>query len=313
MVVELEDTAVRSRIQGAETELKALTMQLEARQSERVLTEQLMDERIKQTEVNLSQARTRREQAEAASQLADYTAKQRKQLQEKGITSESDYLQSRSNSVQKQAELRSTDIELERLRAQSMVEQGESRTHLAELSARIAELEASIARRRGELESLRKEWDDHRVRATADGLIGELADIRPGSFVATGIRIATIVPIGVLHAVAEFIPAKAIGLVAPGQSARIRLDGFPAAQYGTLQARVVDVAGEIRNGTIRVDLALASDHISSIPLQHGQPGIVQIEVGRVSPVELIVRTGVRMFQADASAQPLPSAQNGSGK
>jgi multidrug resistance efflux pump len=313
VVVELEDTAVRSRIQGAETELKALTMQLEARQSERVLTEQLMDERIKQTEVNLSQARTRREQAEAASQLADYTAKQRKQLQEKGITSESDYLQSRSNSVQKLAELKSTNIELERLRAQSMVEQGESRTHLAELSARIAELEASIARRRGELESLRKEWDDHRVRATADGLIGELADIRPGSFVATGTRIATIVPTGVLHAVAEFIPAKAIGLVAPGQSARIRLDGFPAAQYGTLQARVVDVAGEIRNGTIRVALALASDRISSIPLQHGQPGIVQIEVGRVSPVELIVRTGVRMFQADASAQPLPGAQNGSAK
>jgi membrane fusion protein (multidrug efflux system) len=131
--------------------------------------------------------------------------------------------------------------------------------------------------------------------------------------VATGTRIATIVPTGVLHAVAEFIPAKAIGLVAPGQSARIRLDGFPAAQYGTLQARVVDVAGEIRNGTIRVDLALASDRISSIPLQHGQPGIVQIEVGRVSPVELIVRTGVRMFQADASAQPLPGAQNGSAK
>jgi multidrug resistance efflux pump len=225
VVVELDDTAVRSRIKGAETELTALTMQLEARQSERVLTEQLMDERIKQTEVNLSQARTRREQAEAASQLADYTAKQRKQLQEKGIISESDYLQSRSNSVQKQAELKSTDIELERLRAQSMVEQGESRTHLAELSARIAELEASIARRRGELESLHKEWDDHRVRATADGLIGELADIRPGSFVATGTRIATIVPTGVLHAVAEFIPAKAIGLVAPGQSARIRLDG----------------------------------------------------------------------------------------
>jgi hypothetical protein len=48
-------------------------------------------------------------------------------------------------------------------------------------------------------------------------------------------------------------------------------------------------------------------------LQHGQPGIVQIEVGRVSPVELIVRTGVRMFQADASAQPLPGVQNGSAK
>jgi membrane fusion protein (multidrug efflux system) len=315
VLVELDDTAVHSRIKGATTELNALMFQLAARRKEHTLTEQLMEEREKQAEVNLGQARARREQSESASQLADYTAAQRKKLQEKGITSESDFFQSRSNAVQRQAELKAADLEIERLRAQKSVEQSEARTHLADLSARIAELGASIGRRYGELQSLRKELEDHRLRAAADGVIGELSEIRPGSFVPTGTRVATIVPTGVLRVIAEFVPARAIGLVVPGQSARIRLDGFPSTQYGTLHATVTDVAGEIRNGTIRVELALTSDRISAIPLQHGQPGEVEIVVGKVSPLELIVHTGARLFYPDASARALPvqAAANGSAK
>ena len=315
VLVELDDTAIRSRITGAATELDALASQLDARRSERRLTEQLMDEREKQSAVNLDQARMRREQAEAAAQLAEYTATQRKKLQEKGITSDADYLQSRSNALQRQAELKTADLEIERLRAQRVVEQSETRTHLADLSARIAELEAWIARRRGELESLRKEFDDHRVRAAADGVIGELAEIRPGSFVSTGTRVATIVPTGVLRVIAEYVPGRAIGLVTRGQSARMRLDGFPSTQYGMLRATVTDVAGEIRNGTIRVELALASDRLSTIPLEHGQPGQVEIVVGTASPLELIAYAGHRLLRADASTRGLPAqaAANGSSK
>ena len=315
VLVELDDTAIRSRIEGSITELQALTFQLEARRSERALTEQLMEQREKHADVNLNQAQMRREQMEAASQLAEYTVAQRKKLHEKGITSDTDYLQSRSNAVQRQAEFKTADLEIERLRAQKIVEQGEARTHLADLSARVAELEASIARRRGELEGLRKEFEDHRVRAAADGAVGELAEIHPGSFVPTGTRIATIVPVGVLRVIAEFVPAKAIGLVAPGQSARMRLDGFPSTQYGTLRATVTDVASEIRNGTIRVELTLDPDHVSAMPLEHGQPGQVEIVVGAASPLQLIAYAGHRLFQSDGSGRGLPvrAAANGSTK
>jgi multidrug resistance efflux pump len=313
VLVELDDTAIRSRIEGSITELQALTFQLEARRSERALTEQLMEQREKHADVNLNQAQMRREQMEAASQLAEYTVAQRKKLHEKGITSDTDYLQSRSNAVQRQAEFKTADLEIERLRAQKIVEQGEARTHLADLSARVAELEASIARRRGELEGLRKEFEDHRVRAAADGAVGELAEIHPGSFVPTGTRIATIVPVGVLRVIAEFVPAKAIGLVAPGQSARMRLDGFPSTQYGTLRATVTDVASEIRNGTIRVELTLDPDHVSAMPLEHGQPGQVEIVVGTASPLQLIAYAGHRLFQSDARGLPVRAAANGSTK
>lgn len=311
VLIELDDTAVRDRIEGAEAELSALASQLMARQSERTLTERLLLERIKQTDVIINQASMRREQAEAAAQLADYTAKQRQKLQEKGVASESDFLQSRSNAAQRQAELKAATLEIGRLRAQSAVDQAEAQAHLAELSASIAELEASIARRRGELQSLRKDLDDHLVRAPADGLIGELAEIHSGSFVSTGTRIATIVPAGKLRVIAEFAPAKAIGRVAPGQSARVLLDGFPAARYGTLAATVTDVAGEIRNGTIRVELALDPGGISIIPLQHGQPGEVRIEVGRASPIELVVRSTGHFQEKSTRAQ--PTAPTGGAK
>jgi hypothetical protein len=78
--------------------------------------------------------------------------------------------------------------------------------------------------------------------------------------------------------------------VRPGQPALLRLQGFPWAQYGTVSAQVARVAGEIRDGKVRVELTLSSAPPSRIPFQHALPGSVEVEIDRISPAALILRS-----------------------
>ena len=112
----------------------------------------------------------------------------------------------------------------------------------------------------------------------------------PGSVLRAGDRVCTIIPDGALGVVAFFPPAMALGRIHAGQDARIRLDGFPWTQYGSPSARVSSVAGEPRNGQIRVELTLEGQRDPRIPLQHGLPAEVDIEIEKVSPAALVMRS-----------------------
>jgi membrane fusion protein (multidrug efflux system) len=50
------------------------------------------------------------------------------------------------------------------------------------------------------------------------------------------------------------------------------------------------VAGEIRDGKVRVELAVNAASRSRIPFQHGLPGSVEVEVERTSPAVLLLRS-----------------------
>jgi membrane fusion protein (multidrug efflux system) len=52
---------------------------------------------------------------------------------------------------------------------------------------------------------------------------------------------------------------------------------------------VTEVADEIRDGRLRVELALRPDPASRIPLQHGMTGTLEVEVERISPAEVLLR------------------------
>jgi membrane fusion protein (multidrug efflux system) len=110
-------------------------------------------------------------------------------------------------------------------------------------------------------------------------------------------------PRGEIKAIAEILPASALGRIEPGQRARVVLDSFPAAQYGELPATVSRLASEPRDGRIRVELSLQPDGRSRLPLQHGLPGTVEVEVERVSPAVLVLRTVGKVFDRPVPAAP----------
>jgi membrane fusion protein (multidrug efflux system) len=92
-----------------------------------------------------------------------------------------------------------------------------------------------------------------------------------------------------LRVVAQFTPAAAIGRVRAGQTGRVRLLGFPWTEYGSLRASVSRVANEVRDGLVRVELAVDALP-ASLPLSHALPGNVEVEVERVRPSSLVFRT-----------------------
>lgn len=88
-------------------------------------------------------------------------------------------------------------------------------------------------------------------------------------------------------AVAEF-GAPSLGRLQPGQRGRLRLDGFSWAQYGYIDATVTSV--ESRDQMVHVKLAVRPAADSQIPLLQGMPGVVEVEVERVAPLTLLVRS-----------------------
>ncbi len=141
------------------------------------------------------------------------------------------------------------------------------------------------------------------LRAPIDGRIAEAADLRIGAVVDEADRLAAIVPDSPLRVVAQFAPAAAIGRVRVGQPARVRILGFPWAEYGSIQARVTAVSDELRDGLVRVELGVAALP-PNLPLSHALPGSVEIEVERVRPAWLVLRSlGGLMTRPIASTPP----------
>jgi membrane fusion protein (multidrug efflux system) len=169
---------------------------------------------------------------------------------------------------------------------------------VAAARGRLAAAAATIAR----LEQAR---DDRRVRASVAGVLDDVAPLHPGAVVKPADRLATIVPDGPLRVVARFTPV-ALGRLAAGQAAVVRLQGFPWTQYGVLRASVDRVAGEVRDGRVRVELAPVDPAQFPAPLRHGLPGTVEVEVEKVAPATLVLRLAGRLLDRGEGQPRVPA-------
>ncbi|HEX4382716.1 MAG TPA: HlyD family efflux transporter periplasmic adaptor subunit [Myxococcales bacterium] len=182
---------------------------------------------------------------------------------------------------------RRRDLHLQELHRDSVKLEGE----LPVLAATIAGLEDDIAR--------------HRIRATAKGRLGQIAELTPGAFVKLGDRLAVVVSEGDLHVRASFTPETAVGVLREGQHARMRFPGYPWPIYGTVAGTVTSVGTEPLSGMIAVELSLQQEASSWIKLQHGLPAEVEVQVDRVSPATLVLRA---IGHATSFARAAPPAE-----
>ena len=236
---------------------------------------------------------------EAAAQL-DFARDHERRLAAElasGSVAEIDALRARSES-RRQASARDAlvaDARRNTLEAAGRAQQMRSRIdalkgQLLALDTDAHTLQASVARLQAEIERLR-------VRAPIDGTLADVATLGPGSVVPQGHKLAVVLPRGTLMVVAEFHAASALGRVRAGQTALLRLDGFPWAQHGSVNARVQRVDGEVhevlrgeaREPRLRVELALEPGTLPPQLLQHGLSGSVEVALESVSPAVLLLR------------------------
>jgi membrane fusion protein (multidrug efflux system) len=186
--------------------------------------------------------------------------------------------------------------------------ESEKRARLAKLEREVQELEGTILVEEATIRTLERQVADRQIRAPVSGRLGDVVvQYQVGSYVQVGAKIGVVIPEGRPHIVAHF-PVAALGRLRSGQPARLRLDGFPWVQYGTLPACVQKVGGEPTAGLIQVELELLGDLPPAIPLEHGLPGAVEVQVERVAPIVLVLRSAGRLLTA--REKPIEAAPNG---
>lgn len=236
------------------------------------------------------EAQAKYQESDAQAVLAEQDARRAELLRESGIIAEAEAQRAKASARRYRAAAESLRISMGGLKPQLLVREADRDMRVKTVYSEIAKLQAQEQTSAAAIEQLNYEIQRRTVRATAAGKLIECAELRPGAYVSEGEKLGIIESKGTIQVVANFLPAAAFGKLHTGQTAVLKLNGFPWTQYGTIPATVSRVAGEVRDGKVRVELAVDTTHSSRIPLQHGAPGTVEILVGRISPAALLLRS-----------------------
>lgn len=242
------------------------------------------------------ESRARNEGARAALTLAESVAERTRALSRDGLASAAELTRVEAELSQRRANTDALEQATARIVADRAHADTEHQVKLERLERDLAALQAQARVGAATVERLQHQEGLRQIVAPVSGTLAEVAVLPTGRVLRPGDAVATILPAGNLRVVALFKAAEAFGRVRAGQQARLRLDGFPSAQYGVVHAVVSDVAGELRDGRVRVELTL-TDTTPPIPIQHGLPGSVEVEVEQLSPARLALRAVGRRLAA----------------
>ncbi len=306
VLLELDAGAQRLKLEEEKAHVETLLPQLDTLRNELEARQKALGADQQAASAELNEARARQREAQATLSYAAEEQTRLEPLVAKQAISQLEYLRAKSESEKQRAGLDALTQDADRLKSERLNRLSQGQAEVARLERERASVEGQIATSRARIASLTHELEQFVVRAPASGQVGEVARLQSGSEVRRGDRLAVLIPQGQLRIVADFPPSSALGRIHPGQTARLRLQGFPWAEYGTLTATVSTLASEARDGKVRVECQLQHGGGSSIPLQHGQPGTLKVAVDKLSPAMLILRAaGQRLGGASSPPPPSP--------
>ena len=305
VLVELDAESERKRLEEARVQLGAIGPELEALRRALVAEEQAITSDRGATAIALDQARARQEESEIGRRLALEEAARAGKLRDSGAISDIDHLRKQSDAERQRAATDALSLDVGRQRGDQQTRESQARARLEALRRDVATLEGRRSTTTATIDILRYEIDRRTIRTPIAGRVGDTAQLRPGAYVREGDKLGAVVPDGEIKVVTEFLPVAALGRIRAGQHARVRLDGYPWVEYGMLSATVTRVGSEVRAGRIRVELAVVPDARSALPLEHGLPGSAEVEVERVTPAAMVMRTVGKTLAQRASNSPPP--------
>jgi membrane fusion protein (multidrug efflux system) len=304
----LDSETQRLQLREAMAKAEGIAPQLEATRETLAAEERALGDVGQESHSAIDEARAKLKEAQVAAKMQSNEADRLEALRARGAVSEMEAVRARSLADQKVAQLAALRSEVMKLQHASNANSDDRRTRISGLQREASKLDADLAALRANIETIQHDIERRSIRAPASGRLGEIGNVRLGSVLKEGERIATIVASGNLRVVAQFAPAAALGRVREGQHARVRLEGFPWTQYGEVSAQVTEVASEVRENHARVELVILN-HSQLIPMQHGMPATVDIEVDRASPLQLVLRSAGQVL-AKTKAEPAPAPGTG---
>ncbi len=297
VLAKLDDNDQRFTLQQERTHLASLEPQLAALRAQMHSEGQGRLDEHQVLGLSVDAARAQYDEAQVQAKLAQNEADRARRLRAEGILSEADTQRALTDAEAKRAAADSFRLILSRLGPEQAVRERDRDVRQKQILGDIAKVETEMAASSATIRRLEYDIGQRLIRAPVSGRLGECAPLRPGVHINQGQQIGAILPHGRLQVIAEFQPADALGKVRPGQFATVRLQGFPWAQFGTVPAQVSRVAGDIRDGKVRVELAVNPAANPRIHLQHGLPGSVEVEIERISPIALVLRSAGQVLGA----------------
>ncbi len=297
VLVELDSETQRFQVQEETAHVTALTSEIASLRAQVSGIGQARVQEKQTSNIAVDQATAKFREADTMAKSASDEAHRLDQLKKQDLIPRREYEQGQLEAERRREAAESLRLEASRLQQGQGTRESDRLVQSENLAGTIRKLEGEQATARASIDRLNYEVERRVIRAPISGKLAEVAEIRPGGVVDETDRLCAILPEGRLRAVAEFAPSDALGRIRPGQSAQLRLDGFPWTQYGSIPTTVTNVAGEIRDGKVRVELNLTGSASLPINLQHGLPGAVEVEVERLTPARIVLRAAGQMLTA----------------
>jgi len=295
ILVELDSNPQRLQLAAQRARLATFIPQIEALRQEAAAEEQARAVERQTSSAALDQGRAQLRESQARAAYAKEDVGRLERLFAEGLIAEREYAKGKADVQSTGAAAEGLQLALPRMEREQRTRDSEREVRLRRITEQITNLESQRSMAVAEIERLQYELDQRRIRAPIAGRLGEVAALKIGAVLKEGDTLGAILPSGTIRVIAQFPPPAAFGRIRPGQPARLRLEGFPWAQYGTVAATVSRVAGEVRDGRVRVELLVNPQSASRIPLQHGMPGSVEVQVENVSPAALALRAAGQMI------------------
>jgi len=296
VLMALDDTDARLRLDQARAAERGLVAQIEALEAEIAAREEALAGEQSFGQASLSEAEARRSETRAEAALAGRERARADVMRRAGVVAEAEADRANAAMARADAAAQARGHRLHVLESETRRDLADRRAQNQNLRRALAGLAAQRESADVQVRRLEVECDRHTIRAPIDGVLGQVWAPRVGSAVTAGQTVAAVTPERELELVADFAPANAVGRIRPGQRAHMRVSGFPWTQYGMLGARVAAVSSEVADGRIRVVLEVDEDTGAAIPRRHGLVGEVEIELDEVSPAILIARAAGRWFE-----------------
>jgi multidrug resistance efflux pump len=304
LLVQLDDSEVALRLEQAQASVVAVRAQQQAaRQALDAATAAAADLGAASAAALLeAEAQVRR--ATALGERAARDAERSASLAAGGAASTATLERDQSEAQAQAAARESAQSAQDRARLEQRAAHSDRNARLAALEQELAALEGELARVEAAAGVHVLELQRHQVVAPVAGRVAQLATLQPGEGASRGQLVATVVPDSGLQVVAYYSQAEAVGRVLPGQRARVRLHGFPWAEFGEVRATVARTSSASEEGQVRVELEVDTPQADTpIPLQHGLSGTAEVEVEALSPARLALRTAAGAMRQASDAPP----------
>jgi multidrug resistance efflux pump len=296
VLLTLDATDVQLRLDEARATESGQRAQIAAFETEIAAREEAIASTQTLGQASLSEAQATRNQTQAEAGLASRERARADQMRQAGVVAVAEADRAAAAAQQADAAVHAREQRINVLSNETRRDLADRRAQTESLRRALAALVAEHDSAKVAVRRLEVELDRHTLRASIDGVLGQVRAPQVGSVIASGQTVAVVTPETELQLVADFAPANAVGRVRPGQRASMRVFGFPWTQYGMLGATVTAVSSEVFDGRIRVVLTLDDETAPAIPRRHGLTGEVEIELDEVSPAILIARAAGQLFE-----------------